>query len=301
MKKICLIVLTLALLLTMSACGCKHETWNEADCVTPKTCAECGETEGEALGHVWMAATCDAPKTCERCALTEGEALGHSWTEADCENPKTCSTCKLTEGDALGHDWQDATTEAPKTCSICAKTEGERIVTDPRFTTANNQQLFGIWRAEMSEYVPDFDMELTMYLTMEFRNDGTMKMSMELKDPDAFLQVMIDLSVEATYAGLEAEGYTREEADALILETYGMSIQEYMSENLSGMDMNQVLGVMDALTYVYYAEGDLIYSGTNWNLELIGEKYSIEDGVLYMFQEGVVEPTAFQRVEEPQE
>ena len=36
-------------------CGAKkHEhSWREATCTEPKTCSECGETEGEALGHQW--------------------------------------------------------------------------------------------------------------------------------------------------------------------------------------------------------------------------------------------------------
>lgn len=38
-----------------------HE-WKEATCAEPKTCAKCGETEGEALGHTWVEATCEEPK-----------------------------------------------------------------------------------------------------------------------------------------------------------------------------------------------------------------------------------------------
>ena len=34
----------------LSGCGCKH-VWAEATCEVPKTCIECGETEGEAPGH----------------------------------------------------------------------------------------------------------------------------------------------------------------------------------------------------------------------------------------------------------
>ena len=72
MKKRIFSILVLVLCLSLlTGCMCKHETWNDADCVTPKTCAECGETEGVALGHVWMAATCENPKTCESCGITE--------------------------------------------------------------------------------------------------------------------------------------------------------------------------------------------------------------------------------------
>ena len=99
-------------------------TWNPATCQTPKTCSECGTTEGEPLPHTWMEATCDAPKTCSACGLTNGNALGHTWVAASCDAPKTCSVCGQTSGSALGHDWIDATCQLPKTCSRCAATEG---------------------------------------------------------------------------------------------------------------------------------------------------------------------------------
>lgn len=50
MKKFVLLTLVLAMVFSMAACSCNHQ-WQEADCTTPKTCTECGETEGEAAGH----------------------------------------------------------------------------------------------------------------------------------------------------------------------------------------------------------------------------------------------------------
>lgn len=76
----------LCLLLCLSlltGCGCRH-TWAEADCVTPRTCSECGETEGEPLGHSWAEATCQVPRTCTLCAATEGDPLAHSEAVRDC-------------------------------------------------------------------------------------------------------------------------------------------------------------------------------------------------------------------------
>jgi len=78
-KRLTLIVLVLVCALALSACGCKHETWNEASCETPRTCADCGETEGEALGHTWAAATCETAKTCETCGKTEGGRAIPGW------------------------------------------------------------------------------------------------------------------------------------------------------------------------------------------------------------------------------
>lgn len=64
------------LLSIFSLSGCGHEhTWTEATCEVPKTCSECGETEGEMLEHVWVEATYTEPKTCSVCNITEGTSL----------------------------------------------------------------------------------------------------------------------------------------------------------------------------------------------------------------------------------
>lgn len=51
--------------------------------------------------HVWYAATCTSPKTCSECGATEGAVLGHMWIEATYDAPKTCSVCGETEGSPL--------------------------------------------------------------------------------------------------------------------------------------------------------------------------------------------------------
>ena len=50
MKKLISFALVLAMVLSMNACGCNHQ-WQDATCTVPKTCSECGETEGEPAGH----------------------------------------------------------------------------------------------------------------------------------------------------------------------------------------------------------------------------------------------------------
>ncbi|MBR4626506.1 MAG: hypothetical protein IKO47_02155 [Ruminococcus sp.] len=122
-------LLIFASAVSLTGCGssskCKHSEWKEADCTTPKTCVDCGETEGEPLGHKWTDATCDKPKTCSVCDATEGEPNGHTWTEATCDKPKTCKDCGATEGKAKGHTWVEATCDKAKTCSVCGKTDGQ--------------------------------------------------------------------------------------------------------------------------------------------------------------------------------
>lgn len=99
-KKLGMAALLLAVVLELTGCQCEHE-WAEADCLNPKTCTKCGETEGEPVGHHWSEATCEAPETCTVCGLTQGESLGHIWTEANYQDPEICTTCGDTQGQPL--------------------------------------------------------------------------------------------------------------------------------------------------------------------------------------------------------
>ena len=295
-KRLTLIALVLVCALALSACGCKHETWTDANCETPKTCADCGETEGAPLGHSWTAATCETPKTCETCAKTEGEALGHAWVDADCENPKTCSNCKLTEGEALGHAWVDATTEAPKTCETCGLTEGERIVTDPRFTTAATAAVQGKWISTieadgdaMGE--PNFEGTISFSIVLELGNDGTMSMYIQLEDTSALNSYLM----EAMYKEFEAQGLDRATADAAIKQQTGMSMEQYVDYLMSMLDFNALLGFVN-VNGVYYVEDDMLYSGMNWDAQMTGEGIILEGDTLSLVtiedgQESIVEFT----------
>lgn len=103
--------------------ACHQHTWIEADCVSPKTCESCGETEGEPLGHSWQEASCTEPRTCTRCGQTEGEPLGHNWQEASCTESKACTRCGEREGEPLGHSFSWNTVEQAS-CSKAGVQEG---------------------------------------------------------------------------------------------------------------------------------------------------------------------------------
>ncbi|MBQ7345715.1 MAG: RICIN domain-containing protein, partial [Oscillospiraceae bacterium] len=103
------------------------------DGVTTYTCDNCGDiyTEDEiaATGHDWQDATCTAPKTCAVCGLTEGEALGHSYeavvTAPTCTDEGytsyICSACGDTyavPGEAAtGHSFADWVEVKAPTCT----------------------------------------------------------------------------------------------------------------------------------------------------------------------------------------
>ena len=281
-KSITILILVLVCALALSACGCEHE-WIEPGCDTPATCAKCGKTDGVPAGHIWMAATCTDPQTCDVCGVTEGAPAGHTWEDASCEEAKHCLKCHEIEGEPLGHNWVEATTEDPKTCSNCFATEGERIITDVRFTTAANEALFGKWSGimeltgEMMD-LPEFEDTIPMEITLDFSNAGDLGISVLLADEEAFLNAIIDTTLEQSYAEFEASGMSREEADEAAKSVYGMSLEEYVRSIFQDMDLNELLSSiyeeMD-LGGVYFVKDGSLYVGDSWEDDLEPSDYSL--------------------------
>lgn len=275
-KKLTFLVLALACLLAFTGC-CFHKEWRSATCTDPKTCVECGETEGEALGHTWEDATCVAPKTCATCHLYEGEALGHSWV--------------------------DATTEAPKTCTVCGETEGERIVTDERFTTAATAELQGSWTTAISmsgEMMGYTGMEetLTINFIMDLGNDGTLGMRYTVANEEEFMAGLESYLYDTMIAEFEAAGLTEEQADEAMVEAYGMDMDTFITATMSSMDLNAVFAAMN-INLVYYVEGDQLYVGLTWDTEMEPTAFTLEGDTLTMMDDisGLgEESTVFTRV-----
>ena len=301
-KRLLVLMLALICVMLLSACGCKHETWLDADCTTPKTCADCGETEGAPLGHSWLAATCENAKTCEICGEVTGETVGHKWTDAVCEMPKRCEFCGLKEGEALGHVWVDATTEEPKTCESCGLTEGERIITDERFTTAATADIQGVWfyDAHISsdtmygeqDVIPDYvEFDITMQYIVEFGNDGTMSYRFHLPEDSGFMDFMLLMAKESLFESLEEEGYTREEADEAMKEKFGMTVEEYLAqsmESVEAMDFNSILG-MAAQKGVYYVKDGVLFTGKTWDSFMMPSTFTLDGNGLTLGSNAVME------------
>ena len=252
-----LIILLIAFCLMLTACGCKHE-WKAADCTTPKTCALCNETEGEAEGH--------------------------AWGDASCEMPKTCATCQKSEGEPLGHTWVDATTDAPKTCSTCKKTEGEKINVDPRFTTAACKDLFGTWEGtvEMDGSlmgIPDFPSTLELLVKTDFSNDGNMKMTASLANKDELTDAIITYYCDTFYAEFSAQGMNKDEANAAMVQAYGMNVEEYSAYIADTIDFSTLLSSLN-YKYKYYVADGKLYSGVSWGATFEEDDYTLADGVL---------------------
>ena len=83
MKKVFALFLILSLVF-LSGCGHEH-TWQEATCTQPRTCTDCGETEGEALGHSPTEATVWEPSMCSLCGEVLGETLPPAFEQHNIE------------------------------------------------------------------------------------------------------------------------------------------------------------------------------------------------------------------------
>ena len=288
-KKLMLLVLALCCVLVLSACGCEHE-WEEANCEDPKTCALCGETEGEALGHDWADATCDAPKTCEVCGETEGDPAGHSWVDASCAAPKTCEACGVTEGEALEHVWLDATTEAPKTCEACGETEGERIITDERFTTADTLFLHGTWEATVSAGgemlgVEDFTGSIEILETYIFYNNGEYEEIPNFADVDAAKAAFQSYFEELFYTQFSASGMDTAAADETMVAAYGVTVPEYVSLVIEEMGLDTFADDY-VVKGVYFVQDGVLYLAKNWDAEPSATPYTLDGDTLIMTIKG---------------
>ena len=216
-KRMSLIVLVLVFALALTACSCKHENVNEGNCVTDKTCADCGEVLSAAPGHTWT----------------------------------------------------DATTEAPKTCENCGATEGERIITDERFTTAATVDIQGKWAYSFTMSgemmgVEGFDKGIDCILYMELCNDGTAVLTFAVEDTEKLEKDMTESLMDIVYAELAAAGLSKEDADAEILEAYGMTLEEYASYAVKQEDLaGKLSDIREEM--VYYVEDGKLYMGDSWS------------------------------------
>lgn len=112
MKKYIIFSLSLLFAITLLTGCCREHQWANATCDAPKTCTECGKTEGENLEHIWVDATCSAPKTCSLCGATEGESLPHTeGTPANYQSGAICLVCGAEMGEKLPADFESMNVE----------------------------------------------------------------------------------------------------------------------------------------------------------------------------------------------
>ena len=96
MKKLTAIILALAMLMSLAACGGSEEAASEkVSTEAPAPAAEAEEVKD--CSHDWAEASCKTPRTCLLCGETEGEITEHSFgnwqAEGEEEMLRACTVC----------------------------------------------------------------------------------------------------------------------------------------------------------------------------------------------------------------
>jgi len=127
--------------------------------------------------------------------------------------------------------------------------------------------------------IPDFEGDLSFVYNLEFGNAGDMSLMLQIGDEDSFMKAIILASVASTYAELEAQNISKEEADAAMEQEFGMDVEAYMRATMENISMNDLLAsVFSAIDLggVYYVENGQIYAGSDWNAEMDPSDFSLD-------------------------
>jgi len=148
--------------------------------------------------------------------------------------------------------------------------------------------LFGTWEGKFTlteEMLGMFGMEgvedvaLKVTFTFIFNEDGTLLRTMEI-DPDSLVAFM----VEFMYITYEGFGMTRDEIDATFQQEMGMSLEEYVIQNIASGELDYML--TQTTEEVYYVEDDRIYAGTSWTSRMEPQEFELDGKILTIFLTG---------------
>lgn len=260
-KKPIFIVAVIIVAIIMFASGsCSHE-WKEATCTTPKTCAKCEKTKGDAIGHDWVVATCETAKTCKVCQETDGDALGHTvsaWktiAQSTCsvkgKQEGYCTVCKKTvvkEMDLVAHtkgNWE--VTQKPTKdskgikslkCSVC------KAVMDTQEYELSAAELKADYKAKCKTYSYDkIARSPGEYKGKYAKVYGKVLQAMQDKSNGKITYTLrIGTGGRYYYDNVILAVYTADESEPRILEddmitAYGQLMGEYTYETVMGNEM----------------------------------------------------------------
>ena len=106
-------------------CGETLEDCSDAENDNDHSCDVCDKAD--VTGHSFNDATCDTPKTCSECGKTDGEPLSHSWVDPTCTENGYCSLCSAPGEAATGHSGGNATCATLAVCGSCGKEYGKYL------------------------------------------------------------------------------------------------------------------------------------------------------------------------------
>ena len=116
---------------------------------------------------------------------------------------------------------------------------------------------------ELGSDYADFSAPLELTLLFDFNEDGTYKMYIDKStfsgSFDSWVNAFIDYNVDMMYDMLTEQGLSKEEADAAILESFGMSLEEYFLDAFaSELNADDMADEMES-TGTYQTKGDKLY------------------------------------------
>lgn len=143
---------------------------------------------------------------------------------------------------------------------------------------SGKETIIGKWNCEMnigeaiSAYMEESagasglapDTELRMNIIFDFKDDGKSEMTVKVNEDDfkKYIEELCDKMIDYLYDSLAAQGLSESDVDALIQMQYGMTMREYVDENMeTAMD-----GALDQITNtstMYYKldeEAGVIYT-----------------------------------------
>lgn len=123
--------------------------------------------------------------------------------------------------------------------------------------------LSGIIEGEMGEDFEGFHEEFEITLLMDFNEDGTFKMYADeekLTDTlDTYLESLASFGADMMYEQMEEADMSREQVDEYVEEQFGMSVEEYMLDELkSSIDADDLISEVET-EGVYEAKGKKLY------------------------------------------
>lgn len=158
--------------------------------------------------------------------------------------------------------------------------------------------ILGTWRmqcdfsdaivSEMGSEFADFEAPFIVYLMFEFNEDGTFRMYVDeesfRENFNKWLDEVLIYTADIMYDMFEEMGLSKEEADELVQDLYGMTMEEYLRESLES-DMNteelieEITGSVD-LNGVYKVEEDRLYMAEQEINENQYDNFHFEEGKL---------------------
>lgn len=223
--------------------------------------------------------------------------------EGSCTTDKVCADCGEILEPAPGHSWAEATFDAPQTCTLCGATEGTKLSSEILFSAEAAASLLGKWSSptsvpgqQLGSGVEAYVEELSCILYVEFSDKGEMTMYMAPADQEELARILFEYSLDSIYEDYAALDMTKEDADADILNTFGMTTEDYVHSCIELMDLSAIFSDY-SVSYVYYVDGNQLYLGFDWFSPMAPGEFTLEGDSLFLPFEGG-EPTTFTRVTE---